>query len=138
MATGRDVVYGAFSHLGITDVSAEELSDGLEKMNDMLTAWELSLKLGFSPLSDAANKLRVPRNAIGAIKAHLAILIAPGMGKAVPDALAVMARRMYNDLLIANIDLEVAFPSTLPMGSGNTTQSSSDADFFPENTPDNF
>jgi len=136
MTTGRDVVNGAFSHLGIPNVSSEELSDGLEKMNDMLAAWEPIKKLGFSPLSNAAHELRVPRYAIAAIKAYLAIVLASGMGKPVSAELALVAKNTNDDLLNATVNLDVAFPSTLPMGSGNTSRS--DAEFFPENTPGNF
>jgi len=131
MPTARDVVTGAYGHLGITDPSPDELSDGLVNMNDMLAAWEPTHKLGFSPLASASDSLRVPRYAVGAIKAHLAILLASSKGKVVPDSLAVEARKL-KDAWPAK-PLRVEYPSTLPMGSGNNSGT-----FFPENTQENF
>ena len=134
MATGKDVVNGAFSHLGVTTITAAELQAGIENLNDMLASWEPSMQLGFEPLKEASDILRVPRSAIGAIKACLAIFLAPGFGKPVSNAQAVMAAGMKNDLLLEKATtLEVAFPPTLPMGSGN-----SGTGFFPEGNSRNF
>ena len=138
MQTARDVIEGAYEHISIFDPDASELSKGLTGLNDMLASWEPKCKLGFSPLANVSDTLRVPRYAIGAIKAHLAILLASSKGKAVPDSLAVQARKLKDDWPAK--PLKVQYPSILPMGSGNISSDYvyNDPDFFPENTPSNF
>lgn len=144
MATGTSVIERALTKLGIraaeSPVTASEIQDGLDQLNDMLSSWENSgLVLGFQPLENASDTLRVPRHALAAIKANLAIFMAPEYGRVVSEALAAEASNTKNELRISLVDMgEVNYPNTLPLGSGNECTDFNDQRYFPADQDVNF
>jgi hypothetical protein len=145
MATGSDIITRALTRLGIraseTALEADEIQDGLSLLNDMGSEWERLYHLGFSPLSAITDEVRIPRHANGAFIDNLAIKMGPEYSRPISPALAASARDSLNNMLAANIDLSnVAYPSILPLGSGNRWCDSDDldSDFFPEQSKRQF
>lgn len=145
MATAQDVINRALAKIGVraaeSPLTAAETQDGLDALNDMLAAWENSgVTLGFLPVEKVSDTIRVPRHSLAAIKANLALIIAPEYGRVVNPALAVEARDSLNDLMISLSDIgDVNYPSTLPVGSGNECNDLGDTQrFFPDDQEVNF
>ncbi len=125
MATANDVIVRAFTMAGIraseTPLTADELADGLDLLNDLASEWGTSSVIpGFAPVENVGDDLRIPRQAYGAVKAELAVRIAPEFGKPVTIGMIRNQEESMSAMLRATMDLEVRLPDTLPIGSGNT------------------
>ena len=144
MTTANKVISRALSKLGYkaaeVPLEAAEIQDGLDELNDMLTGWEPKYKLGFSPLSDDSDELRVPREAIGAIIPALAVRLAPEYKIPVSIALASDADTSLRNMLTSTVTLDnVEYPDTLPRGVGDCSDSQFyDDRFFDKNSTKNF
>jgi hypothetical protein len=145
MATAGSFITRALQKMGVqtseSPIEASEMQDGLDALNDMLISWEMSgLTLGFSPVADKDDELRVPRYAHAAIKAELAVVLCPEYLKQPSVVLLAEADARKSELMIAVIKIgDVEYPSTLPMGSGNGCSGFiTDRRFFPENEKENF
>ena len=145
MATASSFITRALQKLGVrtseSPIEANEIQDGLEQLNDMLISWEMSgIELGFSPVADSEDEVRVPRFAHAAIKSNLAVILGPEYSKNLKPVLIAEAEITKKELLNAIIVIgPVAYPSTLPLGSGNQCDDFiSDRKFFPENEREHF
>ena len=144
MTTSADIISGALKHLGIraaeSPLTAAEVQDGLEDLNDMGAEWEESgLRMGFEPSLDANATLDLPRSAIAAFKSHLAIRIAAQYSRIVSPALAQLANESMKSLESSLVFIgDVAFPDTLPTGSGNYSGDLLGNRFFPQNKKERF
>ena len=134
MATASDIIKGALRKLGIrsseSPISDSEMADGLEDLNDLGEA-----KLLFRAVPTVSTELNVPRNMVGALKLVLAEKIAPDYeGLIISPTLAKEISKAWDDIYrYRNGKLDVKFPSTLPMGSGNQEADYLwDDDFFAE------
>lgn len=145
MATAESFIVRAFSKAGIktaeTSLEASEIEDGLDQLNDMLSSWEFSgIQLGFEPVMDKDSEIRVPRFAHAAIKSNLAVALGPEYSQSPKPVLLAEAALTKSELLNAIIKIgPVEYPSTLPIGSGNTCSDYIlDNRFYPENSKENF
>lgn len=145
MATAESFIIRAFSKAGIktaeTSLEASEIQDGLDQLNDMLSSWEFSgIRLGFEPVPDKDDELRVPRFAHAAIKSNLAVALGPEYSKPADAILMAEAKITKDELLTALIKIgPVEFPSSLPLGAGNECGDYvTDRRFFPENSEEHF
>tara|TARA_R110000868_G_C10972546_1_gene770345 strand:- start:7890 stop:8324 length:435 start_codon:yes stop_codon:yes gene_type:complete len=144
MATGSYIINRAFSKLGIkaaeTDIEASEMQDGLDALNDMLESWEPIYQLGFIRLESETEEVRAPSFANSAIITSLAIYLSGEYNQTPKESLAIEAINSKRDLDIAILKpIRVAFPDTLPMGSGNHDISVIDNErFFNEDKETNF
>jgi hypothetical protein len=144
MATAASFITRALQKAKIrtaeTPIEANEMQDGLDALNDMLISWEQSLQLGFSPVADKDDEIRVPRFAHAAIKAELAVIFMSEYSEAPDPVLIAEAKTRKDELMVAVITIgDVEFPDTLPVGSGNSCSFyTTDRRFFPTNEQDNF
>jgi len=146
MASATKIITRALTRLGIraseTAIEPDELVDGLDLLNDMLSNWEeAGYNLGFSPVSNLTDEVRIPRGANAAVIDALAIIMAPEYSRPVSAALLSAASLSFSNMLTATVFIgEVAYPSTLPRGSGNQCGSDDfiDSTFFPEKDKSNF
>lgn len=149
MATVTEIVSGALQLLEVrtaeSAIEAPEAEDGLTSLNDMMNEWNVDgIDVGYETLDDVDDELFVDLGSIGAIKANLAVYIAPEYGRVVSTSLEMRARRSKRSLR-ASIPLNGSdYPDTLPIGSGNENNNFvSDGDspstlrdsrFYPTNT----
>jgi hypothetical protein len=144
MATGTQFVTRALGRLGIkaaeTSLEASELQDGLDSLNDMLINWEESgYLMGFSPIANLTDEVRVPRGANAAIIDSLAIVLAPEYSRPISPALAASAEMHFNNMLNAIVHIGAAnMPSTLPKGAGNEDIYTDNRTFFSDSDKENF
>lgn len=145
MTTMREVVEDAFEEVGVktaeVPLTDDELQSGIRRCNDMLTEWDdIGIIFGYTPVLNGDDTISVERNAIGAVKYNLAIRLAPSFQKVVGNALVALASGTMEILMASNSDLSnVAYPDSLPLGSGNQCASNdTDRRFFPNNKTENF
>ena len=145
MTTVLQIVNGATEKLGVkTAESALEAGDFqvvLDEMNDLLTEWaDIGLTPAFVEVGNSTDLVNIDRNAVSAVKNALAIRIAPSFQRIVTSALAEIARDSLSRLEASQVFIgEVAYPDTLPTGSGNTCGDTfNDQRFFPQNQKENF
>lgn len=149
MATGSDIVTKALRRSKIraaeTPIEPSELQDGIDDLNDMLAEWEGSgILLGYTPIKEPTDEVRIPRFANGCVAVNLAGRICSDYGKAVPASLAAEINGSTDNMLRALVgNIDVNFPGTLPLGSGNQCCEYADdrlfdQRFFDENNKENF
>ncbi len=145
MTTVLQIVDGAAEKLGVktaeSDLESGDFQVIVNEMNDLLTEWSDSgLTPAFKEVTESTDTVDVDRNAVSAIKNALAIRIAPSFERIVTQALAKNASDTLQRLQSSVVFIgEVAFPDTLPTGSGNNCAGSFQNDrFFPSNKKGNF
>ena len=124
MATALEIITGAVKLLKVKTAESpledNEAQDGLVALNDMLNEWNLEdIDIGFETIDDLQDELFLDTGTEGAVKANLAVYIAPEYKTIVSDLLLLRARTskkaVRGSLSLRPLD----FPDTLPLGSGN-------------------
>lgn len=144
MATVTYYVTRALTRLGIraseTSLQPDEIQDGLDLLNDMLSNWEeAGYNLGFSPVQGITDEVRVPRGANAAIIDSLAMMMAPEYSRPVSAELAAAAAFSFKNMLNSTVFIgDVDMPDTLPLGSGNQCDDGDDRRFFTQKDKVNF
>lgn len=140
MATASDIIQGALRKLGIrsseSPVSDAEMADGLDDLNDLGESHLL-----FRAVSNVSDTIPMPRNMDGALKLVLAEKIAVDYeGLIISPMLAKQIASAWDDIYrFKNGSIDVKFPNTLPLGSGNQdSQYLWDDTFFDETNGTNF
>ena len=146
MSLALKIIGRAYSKIGVkaseSPLSASELSDGVDVLNDLLASWDATGTLkGVARVYDVSDELSEPRHATWALKANVALSLAGEYGIALSQGMVYDATESVNQMVTAATNLrDVEFPSTLPIGSGNRDEYGTgyDRDFIPENTKRNF
>jgi len=145
MTTAADIIKGSLRRLQVieseTPIEASEIEDGLEDLNDFGSSHETGfLALGFSPVANTADLINIPRPAVGYFKDALALYIAGQYGTPVPQTLVISAQMTQERALNAyQIPIDVEYPDTLPIGSGNECDLlTTNQKFFKSNNKENF
>ena len=145
MTTVLQIVNGAAIKATIKtaeiDLEAFEFQQILDDMNDMLSEWaDIGLTPAFARVSNSTDTVNISDNAVGAVKDALAIRIAPSFSKPLTQGMVLNANTSRSRLEASQIFIgEVAFPDTLPTGSGNDCNNASiDRRFFTQNKQGNF
>ncbi len=143
--TARKIIERAFSKAGIktaeTPLTASEIADGLDSLNDLLAVWGANGTLtGIDPIMNTSDALITPREADWALKANLGVVLAGEYGEQVNQVLLNEANVALAEFIKSRVDLrQLKFPSTLPKGAGNYGRNYEwDDDFFPADKKDNF
>ena len=141
----RVLVEDAFEEIGVktaeVPLTNDELQSGIRRCNDMLLEWDdIGIIVGYSEVLNGDDTVNVERNAVAAVKYNLAIRLAPSYQKLVGAALAALASGTIEVLMASSTDLSnIAYPDTLPLGSGNQcANNDTNQRFFPNNKTDNF
>ena len=145
MTTAQQIIDGAAVKATIKtaelDLEAFEAQQILDDMNDMLVEWaDIGLTPTFSEVTNLTDTVDIDRNAVGAVKDALSIRIAPSFSKLITQGMVLNANASRSRLEASQIFIgEVAYPDTLPTGSGNDCADTAiDRRFFTQNTKDNF
>ena len=145
MTTAQQIIDGAAVKATIKtaelDLEAFEAQQILDDLNDMLVEWaDIGLTPTFSEVTNLTDTIDIDRNAVGAVKDALSIRIAPSFSKPITQGMVLNANASRSRLEASQIFIgEVAYPDTLPTGSGNDcSETSIDRRFFTQNTKDNF
>ena len=125
MTTAAQLLKAALQELVVQDVEAplepSEYQDAIFYLNNFMFGLDAEgVALGFTEVANLGDEITVPPGAIQGIIKNLAVLLAPMFDVAVPQELFVQAdvsMRTLEKLGVSNGSM--AYPSTLPIGSGN-------------------
>ena len=145
MTTVQQIIDGAAEELFVktaeTNLEAGDYQMFLDRMNDMGAEWaDIGLTPAFVPKLNATDTVNIDRNAVGAFKYALAIRCASVFQRAVSQDLNTNSINSLARLRASVINISnVAYPDTLPTGSGNDCGHTFREDrFFPSNKEENF
>lgn len=104
MATVAKVVGRALRLIQVIDarqpVKASDMETAIEALNAMIRRWEADgISLGWMPNDNPSDEVLVPDEAVQAVAANLAVVLAPEYGAAVSAVVAQMAASGMNDLM---------------------------------------
>ena len=125
MATASKVVERALARILVRQSEApleqEEMDDAIDMMNDMMAAWDIGgLALGYTIVTSPSDEVTVPDGALMAVKANLAIEMAPDFHGVITPALVESATNSLNAVRNGVLPAIITTnPDTLPVGSGN-------------------
>ena len=139
MATVAQVANASLKRIlvqaGDAQIEADEAQDFILAMNAyMLDLDANGIQLGYTEVSGLGDDVTVPTGALRGVIANMAIEVASDYGGTVSAALAAVAKAgLHTMRLIGQRIGETAFPSTLPLGSGNESDSTwGTTHFFPD------
>ena len=149
MYTKRAVVEQAYAELALAgwvwDLQPEEIQWAIQRLDMMVSRWTFKgVMIGYpgstDPTgSDPDTELPVQDYAIEPLVMNLAVNIAAGKGKALPQHTMASAMQGYNDLVaegVANRTYSQRRPYYMPIGAGNKPQRYLQGPFVPPNTDD--
>ena len=145
MITARQICEGAAEEIEVKTaeitLEAEDFKVIFSRMNDMLLEWaDSGLTPAFVEVFNGDDVVLIDDNARSAVKTNLAIRCAPTFKKPLSQNLLLIAGSAL-ERLEASTDFigEIAYPDTLPLGSGNQCPDNVfDQRFFPAGQKDNF
>jgi len=145
MATALDIVEGMFEVIGViaaeTPIEASMGRSALTIINDLGVEWELmGANLGFAPVNDLADEIRIPRGAHAAFKYNGGARLAPIYEVVLSqENVSIANNTLRNMMAIYRKPIESVYPSTLPMGSGEQCSDDYlDSRFYPNVEKENF
>lgn len=145
MATALDICSSAAEEIGVktAEIALEEGDFQIifSRMNDMLLEWaDIGLTPEFQEVQFGTDEVNVQPNARAAVKLNLALRCAPAFQKPITADLAALSASALDRLYVSTDFIgEVAYPDTLPMGSGNQCSDNDiDQRFFPNGKRENF
>lgn len=128
--TKRDLVTQAFEELGLAayvfDLTADQLQSAVRRMDALLAGWAANgIRIGY-PLptnpgdSDLDQDSGIPDWAYEAVYTNLALRLAAGYGKPIPDGTKMIADSSYSNLVNqASLPTpERQLPQTMARGAG--------------------
>lgn len=103
MTTAADIIDGALQDIGEYDVGETPPTDdytvGLTRLNQLLARWERQgIALGFTTLATKDDAMPTPDWADAAIRANLAVLIAPAFGTQASQTTVAEAQSGHREL----------------------------------------
>lgn len=143
MTTYADIVTESLDELGYqaaeTPVEATDMKKGFKKLNDMLSEWLESGLIVAAPGENSSDTIRIQRGAVNGVVMNLAgRLSAPFRKPLTNELVASIKAANQNMLRIIVKPIDVDYPDTLPMGSGNRCSDDDDDIFYPSNQKPNF
>lgn len=141
--TKRELINQAYDEIGLAsyafDLSPDQQATAMRRLNSMMATWNakgirISYPLpGTASGGDLDDDSAIPDSAIEATYLNLAIRLAGGIGRPVPDSLKIAAKEAYNALLNTHaVPLEKNLPVDLPLGAGNKPWRQSDNQYIRE------
>lgn len=141
--TKRQLVDQAYAELGLAnyvfDLSPDQQADAMRRLNSMMATWNAKgIRISYPiPTSATGGDLdedsAIPDSAWEAAYLNLAIRLAGGIGRPVPDSLKMTAKDAFNTLLTLHATpIEQQLPTYVPLGAGNKPWRQSDNQYISE------
>ena len=139
--TKRELITQAYAEIGLAsytfDLSADQQEHALKRMNTMMASWNIKgIRLGYPiPTTATGDDLDddsgLPDYALEPVYTNLAVRLAAGLGKQVPQETALTAKDSFNTLMsLAAMPIEKDLPTTMPRGAGNKPWRNQDSQYI--------
>lgn len=138
MATAAKVLKAALQLILVqaseTDLEASEFSGAIFTMNNYMLALDAEgVKLGYTEVINISDEVTIPTGALLGTIYNVAIALAPEYDGVIGPGLVDMAGNGMSAMRKLGVTIgPSAYPSTLPVGSGNAGPCSVDRRFYPE------
>tara|TARA_B100000902_G_C27128277_1_gene822234 strand:+ start:203 stop:889 length:687 start_codon:yes stop_codon:yes gene_type:complete len=134
MTTALEIIADALDEIQVSEAEApiEDYDAQLarRKLNQLMT--QLPLNTGYTPVSLVDDTLTVRADVEGYMVKHLAMALAPSYSRPVPAQLTNDARQSRAELYRRYVAINpMAYPSTLPIGTGTASPGEFDDDQYP-------
>jgi hypothetical protein len=136
MATAAQVIKAALQKILVqaseAPFEADDYQDAIFAMNLWMTDLQAQgIALGYTEVSNLSDEVTIPTGALRGLINNLAIEVSPDYGGVVSQELRMQAASGLDTMRqIGQLIPETAYPSTLPIGSGNYDQQFGVAQFF--------
>ena len=136
MATAAQVTKAILQEILVhgseSELEAVEFQDTVFTMNNYMTAQDASgIKLGYTVVTDLGDEITIPNGALQGLISNVAIMVAPQFGATVEQSLIAKAQMGLSAMRKLGVSQErMRFPSTLPRGSGNESNTTGREDHF--------
>lgn len=121
--TKRELVQAALNEIGIADyefdITPEELSSGVRRLNTMLSQWSLKgVRVPYNFVGGTSDDSGLPATFHEAVIMNLAIRLAPSYGKEPSMGVMAIAKQALSSIYAKSaLPQEIRFPS-MPIGAG--------------------
>lgn len=139
MATAAQVLKASLQKILVQASEANfepaEYSDAIFTMNNLMLGYDADgIRLGYTEITDLSDPITIPTGALRGLIYNLAIDLASEYNVVVTPAVADIARAGLETMEKLGVSMGAsAFPSTLPVGSGNEGCNSSwSARYYPD------
>jgi len=126
MATAANLIDAALSNIIVQaaeqEFSAAEYQDAIFALNNMMLAYDAEgIELGYTEVATLNDEITIPAGAVRGVVYNLAIDLAPQFDGLISPGLTNAAQQGYQAMLQLGVHRPTSFyPSTLPVGTGNT------------------
>jgi len=137
MATAAQVLKASLQRILVqaseADLEPDEFQDAIFAMNNLMLAYDADgIKLGYTVVTDLGDEITIPTGALRGLIANVAIEISPDYDGVISPGLQLAAAQGLDTMrLIGLTIIPTAFPSTLPIGSGNEDDNGLTSHFYP-------
>lgn len=116
------------------DLEPSEYQDFIFALNNYMLSLDADgVALGFTEVSDLGDTVTVPTGALRGIIANMAIEVAPDYNGQITEGLRIAADEGLKTMrLLGQRAIQSAYPSTLPIGSGNHRNNQYTSQFYPD------
>jgi len=140
METAADIIKDALGEIIVlgaeAPIEAADAQGGIRYLNRMMAAFDADgIALGYTEVSDLADDITIPAGASDGAVSQLAVRLWDQYADGQPVPSTLLARAISGKNTMRNIAFTMGateFPSTLPIGSGNEWEGSSDNKFYPD------
>lgn len=117
-----------------TDIEASEFDDAIFTMNNYMFALDAEgVKLGYTEVINISDEVTIPTGALLGTIYNVAIALATEYDGVIGPGLVDMAANGMSAMRKLGVTIgPSAYPSTLPVGSGNAGPCNNDRRFYPE------
>lgn len=138
MATAAQVIKASLQRILVqaseAQLEPDEFEDAIFAMNNLMLAYDADgIALGYTVITDLGDDITIPVGALRGLIANLAIEVAPDYGGEVTAALANAASEGLRAMRKLGVSMgDMAFPSTLPRGTGNNFHHGFFSRYYPD------
>jgi len=138
MATVAQVVKASLQRILVqaseAPIEADEAQDFIFAMNNFMLALDAEgVALGYTEVNNLADEITIPSGALRGLIANMAIEVAPDYGGEITQGLVVAASDGLKAMRkLGQVIVTSAYPSNLPIGSGNEWGTRGTRHFYPD------
>lgn len=135
----KDALFEILQQGDEAPIEASEAQTAIRYLNRMLLRWDaIGYPLGFTKVTNLGDLVTIPDGAIDGVVTNLAVSLAPQYDVQLSQALVTNAKLGLDAIRVLSFSIDPSsYPSTLPVGSGNEGNCTSNNNhFYPDQQDD--